>query len=177
MEASFLAGGEFTVPVAQGSGANLAISVMFKEFGIRLTFTPVVNGDRVHLKVRPEVSTLDFVNAIQLNGFRIPALSTRRATTEFELKDGQSFVIAGLLDNRLTNNASKIPGLGTIPILGTFFKSKNLNKTNDGGRCVGCQTEHHALDSRAGDRLRLTAPCPRKTSPRRRATPGRRPVR
>ena len=79
-EASFLAGGEFPVPVVQG-GSNQSISVQFKEFGIRLNFTPTVNGDRVHLKVRPEVSTLDFGNAVVLNGFRIPALSTRRAET------------------------------------------------------------------------------------------------
>src|SRR5262245_20801253 len=85
-EASFLAGGEFPVPIVQGSGTNMGISVQFKEFGIRLNFTPTVNGDRVHLKVRPEVSTLDYGNAVALNGFRIPALSTRRAETELELR-------------------------------------------------------------------------------------------
>ena len=86
-EASFLAGGEFPVPVAQGSGANIGVSVMFKEFGIRLNFTPTVTGDRVHLKVRPEVSTLDYGNAVVLNGFRIPALSTRRTETAVELRE------------------------------------------------------------------------------------------
>src|SRR5437763_14167537 len=85
------------------------------------------NGN-IHLKVAPEVSTLDFANALTISGFVVPALSTRRASTEFELKDGQSFVIAGLMDNRLTNNGSKIAGLGDIPILGPFFKSKNINK-------------------------------------------------
>src|SRR5207244_13146917 len=86
-EASFLAGGEFPIPVAQSSGGGTSISIVFKEFGIRLTFTPTVNGDRVHLKVRPEVSSLDFTNAVSLNGFRIPALSTRRTETEVELNN------------------------------------------------------------------------------------------
>ncbi|PYQ96844.1 MAG: type II and III secretion system protein [Acidobacteria bacterium] len=117
-EASFLAGGEFPVPVAQGSGANLAISVQYKEFGVRLNFTPVIHGDRVHLKVRPEVSTLDFANGVLLNGFRIPALSTRRTETELELQDGQTFAIAGLLNNSLNSTLQKIPGIGDIPILG-----------------------------------------------------------
>ena len=127
-EASFLAGGEFPVPVAQGSGANLAISVQYKEFGVRLNFTPVIHGDRVHLKVRPEVSTLDFANGVLLNGFRIPALSTRRTETELELQDGQTFAIAGLLNNSLNSTLQKIPGIGDIPILGLLFKSKAANK-------------------------------------------------
>jgi len=127
-EASFLAGGEFPVPVAQGSGANLAISVVFKEYGIRLNFTPVVNGDRVQLKVRPEVSTLDFGNAVVLNGFRIPALSTRRTETELELHDGQTFAIAGLLNNNMNSTLQKIPGIGDIPILGQLFRSKAAQK-------------------------------------------------
>jgi pilus assembly protein CpaC len=127
-EASFLAGGEFPVPVAQGSGANLAISVQFKEFGIRLNFTPQINGDRVHLKVRPEVSTLDFGNAVVLNGFRIPALSTRRTETEIELRNGQTFAIAGLMNNQMQSTMQKIPGIGDIPILGYLFRSKVANK-------------------------------------------------
>jgi hypothetical protein len=127
-EASFLAGGEFPVPIAQGSGANMAISVMFKEFGIRLTFTPTVIGNRVHLKVRPEVSTLDFGNAVVLNGFRIPALSTRRTETELELDNGQTFAIAGLMDNSVSSTMQKIPGLGDIPILGLLFRSKAAQK-------------------------------------------------
>lgn len=127
-EASFLAGGEFPIPVAQGNGTNLAITVQFKEFGIRLTFTPVVTGTRVHLKVRPEVSTLDFNNAVTLNGFRIPALSTRRTETELELEDHQTFAIAGLLSNTVTSQLSKIPGIGDIPILGLLFKSKSAQK-------------------------------------------------
>jgi pilus assembly protein CpaC len=127
-EASFLAGGEFPIPVAQGSGSNLAISVQFKEFGVRLNFTPTVTGDRVHLKVKPEVSSLDFANAVVLNGFRIPALSTRRTETELELQNGQTFAIAGLLNNNMTETLQKIPGIGDIPILGLLFKSKAAQK-------------------------------------------------
>jgi pilus assembly protein CpaC len=127
-EASFLAGGEFPYPVPQGIAG--AITIQFKEFGVRLSFTPLImaNGT-IHMVVKPEVSSLDFSNALTTNGFVIPALSTRRAQTEFELQDGQSFVIAGLMDNRVTDIASKIPGLGDIPILGQFFKSKNSNKS------------------------------------------------
>jgi pilus assembly protein CpaC len=127
-DASFLAGGEFPVPVAQGSGANLAISVQYKEFGVRLNFTPVIHGDRVHLKVRPEVSTLDFANGVLLNGFRIPALSTRRTETEVDLVTGQTFAIAGLINNSMSSTLQKIPGIGDIPILGLLFKSKQANK-------------------------------------------------
>jgi len=131
-EASFLAGGEFPFPIVQGTTGSTAITIQFKEFGVRLKFTPVImpNGN-IHLQVSPEVSTLDFANGLNISGFTVPALSTRRAATEFELKDGQSFVIAGLMDNRLTNNGSKVAGLGEIPILGTVFKSKNTNKSTD----------------------------------------------
>jgi pilus assembly protein CpaC len=128
-EASFLAGGEFPVPVAQGSGGgNTAISVVYKEFGIRLNFTPTVIGNRIHLKVRPEVSTLDFANGVLLQGFRIPALSTRRTETELELMDGQTFAIAGLMNNTVDTTLQKIPGIGDIPILGLLFKSKAASK-------------------------------------------------
>jgi pilus assembly protein CpaC len=127
-EASFLAGGEFPVPVAQPSGGSTAITIVYKEFGVRLTFTPVVNGDRIHLKVRPEVSTLDFANGVTLSGFRVPALSTRRAETELELQNGQMFAMAGLLDNSVTNTMQKIPGIGDIPILGELFKSRSAQK-------------------------------------------------
>jgi pilus assembly protein CpaC len=127
-EASFLAGGEFPVPIAQGGVGNTAISVTFKEFGIRLNFTPVVNGDRVNLKVRPEVSALDFNNAVVLNGFRIPALTTRRTETELALVNGQTFAIAGLLNNTMNSTMQKIPGIGDIPILGHLFRSKAAQK-------------------------------------------------
>jgi pilus assembly protein CpaC len=126
--ASFLAGGEFPIPIAQGSGANIGISVQFKEYGIRLAFTPTILGDRVHLKVKPEVSSLDFSNAVTLAGYAIPALTTRRVETEIELRDGQTFAIAGLLNNSMTNTMSKIPGIGDIPILGALFKSKSAAK-------------------------------------------------
>jgi pilus assembly protein CpaC len=127
-EASFLAGGEFPIPVMQGSGSNMGVSVQFKEFGIRLNFTPTVNGDRVHLKVRPEVSTLDYGNAVTISGFRIPALSTRRTETELELRDGQTFAIAGLMNNQMSSTLQKVPGIGDIPILGHLFKSKAAQK-------------------------------------------------
>jgi pilus assembly protein CpaC len=128
-EASFLAGGEVPIPVAQGGGSNLAISIMFKEFGVRLNFTPTVTAaGRVRLKVKPEVSTLDFANAVVLEGFRIPALSTRRTETELELANGQTFAIAGLLNNTATESIHKIPGLGDIPILGYLFRSKAAQK-------------------------------------------------
>ena len=104
---------------------------MFKEFGIRLSFTPVVIGNRVHLKVKPEVSSLDFSNAVALNGFRIPALSTRRTETEIELNDGQTFAIAGLMNNTMNTSMQKIPGIGDIPILGLLFKSKAAQKNSD----------------------------------------------
>jgi len=127
-EASFLAGGEFPVPVAQGTGNNIGITVQYKEFGIRLTFTPIVNGDRVHLKIKPEVSALDFSNAVVLNGFRIPALTTRRTETELELQNGQTFAVAGLLNNSMSKTLQKIPGIGDIPILGLLFKSQAAQK-------------------------------------------------
>jgi pilus assembly protein CpaC len=128
-EASFLAGGEFPVPVAQAGGANIAISIMYKEFGVRLNFTPTVTGEnRVRLKVKPEVSSLDFANAVILQGFRIPALSTRRTETELELDNGQTFAVAGLLNNTMTESMQKVPGIGDIPILGYLFRSKAAQK-------------------------------------------------
>jgi pilus assembly protein CpaC len=129
-EASFLAGGEFPVPVPQTGLGVGTITIQFKEFGVRLAFTPIImpNGN-IHLSVKPEVSSLDFSNGLVLSGFRIPSLTTRRASTELELKDGQSFIIAGLLDNRVTTNLSKMPGIGDIPILGNLFRSKDVNKS------------------------------------------------
>jgi len=129
-EASFLAGGQFPFPIVQPGQGFAAVTISFKDFGVKLQFTPVImpNGN-IHLKVAPEVSTLDFTNALTISGFTVPALSTRRAETEFELQDGQSFVIAGLLDNRVTDLYSKIPGLGDIPILGNLFRSRNLQKS------------------------------------------------
>jgi len=129
-EASFLAGGEFPFPIVQPGNGFTSVTISFKEFGVRLKFTPLImpNGD-IHLRVQPEVSTLDFTNALTISGFTVPALSTRRADTEFEVKDGQSFVIAGLMDNRVTDVMNKIPGLGDIPVLGAFFRSKSAQKS------------------------------------------------
>jgi pilus assembly protein CpaC len=131
-EASFLAGGEFPFPVAQQNASGIAtVTIQFREFGVRLKFTPVIqpNGN-IHLRVAPEVSTLDLADGVSIGGTVIPALSTRKAETEFELQDGQSFVIAGLLDNRVTSIGNKVPYLGDIPILGNFFKSKSAQKSN-----------------------------------------------
>lgn len=130
-EASFLAGGEFPFPVVQPSAGTTSVSIQFKQFGVQLKFTPVITpAGNIHLKVAPEVSTLDFANGVTVSGVTIPALSSRRAETEFELQDGQSFVIAGLMDNRVTNITNKVPGLGDIPILGNFFRSKSYQKNN-----------------------------------------------
>ncbi|HET9529574.1 MAG TPA: pilus assembly protein N-terminal domain-containing protein, partial [Blastocatellia bacterium] len=118
-EASFLAGGEFPFPVVQGGTNFTAVTIQFREFGVRLKFTPTIMPDgKIRLKVAPEVSALDFANALTISGFLVPAISTRRAETEIELRDGQSFAIAGLIDNRLTDVANKIPVLGDVPILG-----------------------------------------------------------
>jgi len=120
-EASFLAGGEFPVPIVTALGQ---VSIQFKEFGVRLNFTPTIAGDLIRLKVRPEVSDLDFNNGITLEGFRIPALHTRRAETEVELRDGQSFAVAGLIDNSAQIDTAAIPMLSQIPIIGHLFSSK-----------------------------------------------------
>jgi pilus assembly protein CpaC len=124
-EASFLAGGEFPVPVVQG--ITNAVTIQWKEFGVRLTFTPTIAGDVIRLHVRPEVSSLDFNNGITLQGFRIPSLISRRAETEVELRDGQSFAIAGLLNNLSQENGANVPFMSSIPIIGNLFKSKAEN--------------------------------------------------
>jgi pilus assembly protein CpaC len=125
-EASFLAGGEIPIPIVQGLTG--AVSVIYKEFGVRLTFRPTVSGDVIRMKVRPEVSSLDFVNGISMQGFRIPALTTRRAETDVELRDGQSFAIGGLLNNMSQTDRAAIPILGDLPIIGYLFKSKSEQK-------------------------------------------------
>ncbi len=122
-EASFLAGGEIPIPVVQGVDRHRSACV-YKEFGIRLTFRPTIAGDVIRLKLRPEVSTLDFNNGIILSGFRIPALNTRRAETDVELRDGQSFAIAGLMNNISQTDRQAIPLLSKLPIIGNLFKSK-----------------------------------------------------
>jgi pilus assembly protein CpaC len=129
-KASFLSGGQFPVPVVQGSSSIGTVTVMYKEYGIKLSFLPIVTPrGTIRLQVEPEVSSLDYNNAITLSGFVVPAFATRRVQTEVELEDGQSFVIAGLLDNNFTENLSKIPGLSSIPLLGKLFQSVTRNKT------------------------------------------------
>ncbi len=133
--ANFLAGGEFPFPVitSSGTGGSAApvVTIQFRKFGVGLDFTPTVlpNGV-IHLKVKPEVSQLDFTNALTIQGFLIPAVSTRVAETEVELREGESFAIAGLIDNRVQESISKIPGLGNIPIIGKLFTTRSLDKIN-----------------------------------------------
>jgi pilus assembly protein CpaC len=130
-KASFLAGGEFPVPIVQGGQSIGVVTIQFRPFGVRLDFTAFVGKDKViRLHVSPEVSTLDFSNAAIISGFTVPALSTRRAETEIELKDGQAFGIAGLLDNRAQSQLSKVPGIGDIPILGNLFRSHSITRSN-----------------------------------------------
>ncbi len=130
--ASFLAGGEFPYPILQGGGAGLGqITIRFREFGIRVNFVPTLTSrGTIRLAVEPEVSSLDFANGLVVQGIQIPALSVRRVQTEVELEDGQSFLIGGLLDNRVTENLQKMPGLGDIPLLGRLFQSRSLTKNN-----------------------------------------------
>jgi pilus assembly protein CpaC len=135
-EASFLAGGEFPFPTltstTTGGAVSPVVTVQFKKFGIQLDFVPTLtpNG-AINLKVSPEVSSLDFANAVVLQGFTIPAISTRRADTEVVLRDGESFAIAGLIDNRVETQLSKVKGLGDVPIIGNLFKSRSTKKTSD----------------------------------------------
>jgi pilus assembly protein CpaC len=130
-KASFLAGGEFPVPIVQGGQNVGVVTIQFRPFGVRLEFTGYIGKDNViRLHVAPEVSTLDFSNAAIISGFTVPALSTRRAETEIELRNGQSFGIAGLLDNRAQAQLSKVPGIGDIPVLGLLFRSKSISRSN-----------------------------------------------
>ena len=131
-EASFVAGGEFPYPTLQGGGAGVGqVTISFREFGIRLKFTPTITPrGTIKLHVAPEVSSLDFANALSVAGGTIPALNTRKVETDVELQDGQSFGIAGLLNNQTTETLSKIPGLGDIPVLGKLFSSKTVNRQN-----------------------------------------------
>ena len=128
-EAYFLVGGEFPVPVLQGGGNAGAVTIQFREFGIRLRFTPLVTGNgTIKLHLTQEVSTLDTANGVTFNGFVIPAIATRRTESDVELGEGQSFVVSGLLDNRETDSLSKLPFLSDLPILGNLFKSKIQKK-------------------------------------------------
>jgi pilus assembly protein CpaC len=129
--ARFLAGGELPYPVVSGVAGAATVTVQFKPFGVKLEFTGIIQDDNtIRLKVYPEVSSLDFSNAVTINGFVLPAIATRHAETTVELRNGQSFGIAGLLDQRTTSLYSKVPGIGDIPILGLLFRSKSISKTN-----------------------------------------------
>jgi pilus assembly protein CpaC len=129
-EGKFLVGGEFPVVVASAAGSGAAASVNYKEFGIRLSFKPriVSNGD-VYMKITQEVSELDFANGIAISGFQLPALRSRKAESGLQLADGQTFVLAGLIDNKISRKVSKIPLLGDIPILGVLFQNTRYTNT------------------------------------------------
>jgi pilus assembly protein CpaC len=132
-QASFLAGGEYPYPVVQGvtGGGAGAITIQFKEFGVRLNFLPVITPQgTIRLQVAPEVSSLDFTNAITVSGFQVPSIDVRKVKTEIELNEGQSFAIGGLLDNRETRTLQKIPFISSVPVLGKLFQSVSKNRTN-----------------------------------------------
>ena len=128
-DAQFLVGGEFPVPTLQGGANSGAVTVQFREFGIRLSFHPLITANKtIKMYIKQEVSTIDTANGVVLNGFTIPALATRRAETNVELGEGQSFIVAGLVDNRETDSFSKIPVLSSLPIFGALFKVKSESK-------------------------------------------------
>jgi len=129
--ASFVAGGEFPYPMVQPGGGANSITIAFKEYGIRLGFLPVVTPrGTIRLQVSPEVSALDYTNSVTVAGTTVPGTSTRRVQTEVELSSGQSFVIAGLLDNQTRESFSKVPGIGDIPLLGKLFQSKSVTRSH-----------------------------------------------
>lgn len=128
-EASFLAGGEFPFPTLQAANNNNAVTIVFREFGIKLSFTPtIMKNGAIRLKLAPEVSSLDFANALVVQGFEIPTILSRKAETEVELREGQWLAIAGLMDNNMINNVTKIPLLGDLPIIGELFKSRGVRQ-------------------------------------------------
>lgn len=131
-KAAFLSGGEFPFPVIQGSSGGLtSITIQFRSYGVKVEFTPVVNADgTIELKIAPEVSALDYTNAVTISGYTIPALSTRKAETQVTVRDGQSFAISGLIDKRTTDLYSRTPGIASVPVLGQLFRSKNVNHTD-----------------------------------------------
>jgi pilus assembly protein CpaC len=132
-QASFLAGGEYPYPMVQGGsgGAGAAVTIAFKEYGVRLNFIPTITPrGTIRLQVAPEVSSLDFADSVEISGFEVPAITTRKVKTEVELADGQSFVIGGLLDNTESQTLQKIPLLGDVPVLGKFFQSMQKTKAN-----------------------------------------------
>ena len=131
-QASFVAGGEFPFPMVQPSAGGAVVTLSWREYGVRLNFLPVITPrGAIRLQVAPEVSSLDYTHAVTVAGYTIPGISTRRVQTEIELESGQSFVIAGLIDNQTSESLSKIPGIGSIPILGKLFQSKTINRSNN----------------------------------------------
>ena len=135
-EASFLAGGEFPFPTltatSTGGATAPVVTVQFKKFGVQLDFKPEITTDnRIHLKLRPQVSSLDYANAVTLQGFLIPAVATRYAETEAILNDGESFAVAGLIDNRVIQSLNRVKWLGDVPVLGQLFRSRSTRKTNE----------------------------------------------
>src|SRR6185312_9209527 len=132
-QGSLLAGGQYPYPVVQGiSGGNSgAVTIQFKEFGVRLNFIPTITPrGTIRLQVAPEVSSLDFANGVSISGFTVPGLDIRKVDTEVELNQGESFALGGLLDNRETETMEKIPFIGDVPVLGKFFQSRSKTKNN-----------------------------------------------
>ena len=130
-KAAFLAGGEFPFPVVQGTSTGTSVSIQFRPYGVKLDFLPIINVDgSIEMRVAPEVSALDYTNAVQIAGYTIPALSTRRADTSVVVRSGQTFAISGLLDKRTTDSYAKTPGIASVPVLGQLFKSKAVNHAN-----------------------------------------------
>jgi pilus assembly protein CpaC len=132
-EAKFLAGGEFPIPLVTGSGGSQTVTIVFKEYGVRLKFLPIVLSSKlIRIEVEAEVSNLDFENGVILSGFRIPSLDTRKAETSVELEEGQYFILGGLLSTDMAKTVSKLPGLGHIPVLGALFSStRYLNNESE----------------------------------------------
>jgi pilus assembly protein CpaC len=154
--ASFLAGGELPIPVSQSSGGGNSITIEYKPFGIRLMVTPtVLAGDRIALKVAPEVSELDFSSSVDTGGVTVPGLRTRRADTAIELASGESFAISGLVSQQLNSNIDKIPGLGDLPILGAFFKTTRFERED---RELLMIVSPHLVKPLAADASRLPLP-------------------
>ncbi len=163
-EASFLAGGEYPYPVVQPGNGGSSITIMFKEFGVRLNFTPtVLGGDLINLKVKPEVSSLDFTNAITLDGFRVPALSTRRTETEVELQDGQTFAIAGLMNNTAEQHDVEDSRASATSRFSATVQEPRLSEEPDRAR----------RDDHADDHQARTDGCVGGSADPRRALPGR----
>ena len=150
--ASFLAGGEFPVPVAQPAGGGVAVTIEYKRFGVQLAFMPTVLAKGlINLRLTPTVSEVDFTNAVIENGFRIPSLITREARTTIELRDGQSFAIAGLLQADNRRDVSQLPWIGSVPVLGALFRSNSFQKNESD--LVVIVTPHLVAPAVPGQRL------------------------